>query len=629
MLFALLFCAGQTFGQSNFKYSPEKPKAGDVITINYSPSGTITNTTSPLKAIVYTLGNKDEKTNDLDLKKTGDNYTGSVKTDTSDNFVFFSFSADNNFDNNANNGYWIQLYDGDSLKKGSDLSLSRFYQYYGRNAGMEPDNEKALEYMEDEFKSDPDARDKNLPSYVILYTAVNKDNAPAFIQKEIESKLKSGLKDENDYMDLEYLYSIAKLPQQSKLVKDFAIEKYPNGKLAKGRYIEKFNDEKDLIKKQQMLDDITAKIKNDSSWKYLEPSLSYFQSAVINSYSQKQDWKGMDDAIKKYDIHGSQLASMYNNSAWEIQQTDKNLDVADKMATTAVDIAKKEWKNPTEKKPDYLSQSQWDKSRESSYAMFADTYAMVNYKLGNYKKGLPYAEDAALKIEKGNSADENNTYALLAQKALSPKKYIPKLEQFVKDGKSTSKIKEILKDAYVKKHQSDKGYDDYIAALEKDGYLKMVADLKKEMLKDPAPHFTLVDLKGDKVNMQDLKNKVVVVDFWATWCGPCKASFPGMQKTVTKFKDDPDVKFVFVDTWETNDKKEKNASDFIASHNYDFHVLMDNDSKVVEQFKVEGIPTKFVIDKNGIIRFKAVGFDGSDDKLVTELSTMIDMAKTM
>jgi peroxiredoxin len=102
-----------------------------------------------------------------------------------------------------------------------------------------------------------------------------------------------------------------------------------------------------------------------------------------------------------------------------------------------------------------------------------------------------------------------------------------------------------------------------------------------------------------------------------------------MQKTVTKFKNDPDVKFVFVDTWETSDNKEKNAADFIAKNKYDFHVLMDNDSKVVEQFEVEGIPTKFVIDKNGIIRFKAVGFDGSDDKLITELSAMIDMAKTM
>ena len=261
--------------------------------------------------------------------------------------------------------------------------------------------------------------------------------------------------------------------------------------------------------------------------------------------------------------------------------------------------------------------------------MYADTYGMVNFKEGNYKKGLPYSEDAALKIEKGKSADENNTYALLAEKALPPKKYVPQLEQFVKDGKATSSINDILKRAYVKKHKSEDGYDKYMADLQEDSYLKMVDDLKKEILSDKEPKFTLVDLQGNKVNIEDLKNKVVVVDFWATWCGPCKASFPAMQKTVTKFKDDPDVKFVFVDTWETKDNKEKNAQDFITANNYDFHVLIDNDSKVVEQFNVNGIPTKFVIDKNGMIRFKAVGFDGSDDKLVTELTTMINMAKTM
>ena len=69
--------------------------------------------------------------------------------------------------------------------------------------------------------------------------------------------------------------------------------------------------------------------------------------------------------------------------------------------------------------------------------------------------------------------------------------------------------------------------------------------------------------------------------------------------------------------------------DFIAANKYDFHVLMDNDSKVVEQYNVEGIPTKFIIDKTGTIRFKSIGFDGSDDKLVSELSAMIDMTKSM
>jgi thiol-disulfide isomerase/thioredoxin len=123
-----------------------------------------------------------------------------------------------------------------------------------------------------------------------------------------------------------------------------------------------------------------------------------------------------------------------------------------------------------------------------------------------------------------------------------------------------------------------------------------------------------------------LKDKVVVVDFWATWCGPCKASFPGMQKMVNKYKDDPNVKFVFIDTWENGENKEKLVSEFINTNKYTFHVLMDNDSKVVADFKVDGIPTKFVIDKKGIIRFKAVGFDGSDDKLMTELTAMIEMA---
>ena len=86
------------------------------------------------------------------------------------------------------------------------------------------------------------------------------------------------------------------------------------------------------------------------------------------------------------------------------------------------------------------------------------------------------------------------------------------------------------------------------------------------------------------------------------------------------------MKFIFVDTWERVDEKEKSASDFITANKYDFQVLMDNEDKVVEQFKVDGIPTKFVIDKNGNIQFKSVGF-GGEDKLINELTSMINVVK--
>jgi thiol-disulfide isomerase/thioredoxin len=152
------------------------------------------------------------------------------------------------------------------------------------------------------------------------------------------------------------------------------------------------------------------------------------------------------------------------------------------------------------------------------------------------------------------------------------------------------------------------------------------------MINTPAPLFTLKDLDGNTVSLNSLKGKVVIVDFWATWCGPCKASFPGMQMAVNKYKNDPNVKFLFVDCWETAKDYADGVKKFIADNKYTFHVLLDEkdtdgrQAKVVSSFDVSGIPTKFIIDKAGNVRFKYVGYDGTPEALVDEVSNMIDMA---
>ncbi len=145
------------------------------------------------------------------------------------------------------------------------------------------------------------------------------------------------------------------------------------------------------------------------------------------------------------------------------------------------------------------------------------------------------------------------------------------------------------------------------------------------MINEPAPQFTLIDLNGEEVSLADYKDKTVVLDFWATWCGPCLQSFPGMKTTVERFSDNDSVKFLFVNTWERVDDKKSNAKNFIKQNNYPFHVLMDEENKVIADYKVSGIPTKFIIDGDGNIRFQSVGYAGNPDALVEELTTMIEL----
>jgi hypothetical protein len=107
-----------------------------------------------------------------------------------------------------------------------------------------------------------------------------------------------------------------------------------------------------------------------------------------------------------------------------------------------------------------------------------------------------------------------------------------------------------------------------------------------------------------------------------------------MQQAVNKYKDDPDVAFLFIHTWETSKTPVADATKYLTDNNYSFDVYFDlKDDKgsnpAVTQFGVKGIPAKFIIDPEGSIRFRGSGFGGGDDELVAELSAMLDLLKKL
>ena len=130
-------------------------------------------------------------------------------------------------------------------------------------------------------------------------------------------------------------------------------------------------------------------------------------------------------------------------------------------------------------------------------------------------------------------------------------------------------------------------------------------NIKKKFGTVKSKTFSLISLNGEKISTASLKNKVIVLDFWATWCAPCMASFPAMQQVINEYKNDTNVVFLFIDTWEYKTPKTmvENAKTFLKKNNYTFQILFDEENKIVEKFKVDAIPYKFIINKVGEIVF--------------------------
>jgi peroxiredoxin len=105
--------------------------------------------------------------------------------------------------------------------------------------------------------------------------------------------------------------------------------------------------------------------------------------------------------------------------------------------------------------------------------------------------------------------------------------------------------------------------------------------------------FTLKDLKGKKVTLSELRGKVVIVNFWATWCPPCKMEMPDLDLIYTRFQ--PQGLVVLAIT----DEELFKAGSFITYAGYHFPVLLDTDKKVHKQFHITGIPTTFIFDRDG------------------------------
>lgn len=121
-----------------------------------------------------------------------------------------------------------------------------------------------------------------------------------------------------------------------------------------------------------------------------------------------------------------------------------------------------------------------------------------------------------------------------------------------------------------------------------------------------APNIVLQNLQGETVELADYKGKNVVLNFWTTWCPPCKEEMPHLQKYYDKYKDKQNVEVLGVNLTFADDS-EKKVKQFVENYNLDFPILLTNDEKVEALYRIATIPSTFFLDTEGRINQKIVG----------------------
>jgi len=135
------------------------------------------------------------------------------------------------------------------------------------------------------------------------------------------------------------------------------------------------------------------------------------------------------------------------------------------------------------------------------------------------------------------------------------------------------------------------------------------------------PDFELSTLSGDIIKLADYKGKKVILNFWASWCGPCKAEMPHMQSYYEKYKDSANVEIIAVNMT-TEERGLESIEKFVDAYGLTFPIPLDSDGEVIDMYRIMTIPTTYIISTDGTISQKIIG--PMDEKTIKILVDNLD-----
>ncbi|MBS1736706.1 MAG: TlpA family protein disulfide reductase [Bacteroidetes bacterium] len=612
-LLMVCFCM-PGLSQNKLAILPEHPKAGDQITIIYNPEATgaaITDTATDVE-LIFTYSNFYELPSKIEMEKTGNKWKTSFILPRYGVYATFILQSGNVKDlPSPKQHYAICIYDS----KGRRVKNSYLYESYsltaqeGKSVGLA---KKQANLLNEELRNYPDNYEAKLR--LIVYQISQSDETEKLRSRKIAREIIAAKFNEKPG-DMGHMNSTTMgyliIGENSRLdsLREVVKKKYPKTEAGYELRIEDINSKfkgEDLEKALLTI----LKEENNKTKKYLKDA----HALLFDYYASKGQTKAALTQLNKLgEDHSPYTPLTLKNQATTLYKNGIALDKAIYLAKRSLAMADTfpitltRYFPETGYLPSFVSRTARSESIKKVTGNLQSLIALIKLKQGKQaeadvllKKALVNSKDAETLANAGEfyQLDKSFEKAFIAYKTIA----------FDNPEDTLAFIK--MKNNYVKWKKDDKGLDAEIKMIHAHWQEELKAILEKEMISKSAPEFlsNIIDLKGNPVSSELIRNKIVVVDFWATWCVPCMHEMPYLQLAYEKYSKDTNVIFMVINSGAKNELSD--AQNWWGNKKFTFPVYFNTNKNIGEIFGFNLIPATYIIDAKNNIRFKTIGFEG-------------------